>query len=111
MVDSIVEQVRQDLLNRSNVGIKKYNNTLDRNDLDLIEWLEHSRQEAMDFSLYLTRAKKDVEELQEQFDEVVREFFKIKEELSLKNKIIETLNKVILSIFFKIVWILYFNKN
>jgi hypothetical protein len=41
--------------------------------------------------------KCDVEELQDQYDDVVREYFKAKEELSLKVKIIETLNKVILS--------------
>lgn len=111
MKDSIVEQVRQDLLDRSNVGINKYNNTLDRNDLDLVDWLEHARQEAMDFSLYLTRAKKDVQELQDQYDDVVREYFKAIERcetlrasndeyaynFEIKERIIETLNKVIFS--------------
>ena len=38
MKDSIVESVRQDLLDRSEVGIKKYNTTLDRNDLETEEW-------------------------------------------------------------------------
>jgi len=34
-VDTVVEAVRQDLLTRSQVGIKKYGVTLDREDLSL----------------------------------------------------------------------------
>lgn len=55
MVDSIVESVRQQLLDRSNVGIKKYGVTLDRNDLSLLDWLEHAKQEQMDSVLYLEK--------------------------------------------------------
>lgn len=97
MKDSIVEEVREELLKRSEVGIKKYNTTLDREDLELSDWLQHSAEEAMDMTLYLKRAKKDVEELNEQFDEIVREFYALKKEFELKERIIETLNKVILS--------------
>ena len=35
IVDSVVASYRQ----RSLVGIKKYNKTLDRNDLSLLDWL------------------------------------------------------------------------
>lgn len=97
MKDSIVESVRQDLLDRSEVGIKKYNTTLDREDLDLIDWLEHSRQELLDGALYLTRAKKDVEEMNDAWDDLVQEYFKLKKEFEIKLSIIETLNKVIFS--------------
>jgi hypothetical protein len=97
MKDSIVEEVRQDLLDRSEVGIKKYNTTLDREDLDLFDWMEHTRQELLDGALYLTRAKKDVEEMNDSWDELVREYFKLKQEFELKNKIIDNLVKVIKS--------------
>jgi hypothetical protein len=90
MKDSIVEEVRQDLLDRSEVGIKKYNTTLDREDLDLVDWMEHTRQELLDGALYLTRAKKDVEEM-------VEWTCKLEQELHLKNKIIDNLVKVIKS--------------
>ena len=110
-VDSIVESVRQELLERSQAGIKKYNNTLDREDLELSDWLQHATEEAMDMKLYLKRAKKDVEELNEQFDELVRGYFELKKkyenlseindefssEVFLKDRIITNLNKVILS--------------
>ena len=56
MQDSIVESVRQQLLDRSNVGIKKYGVTLDRTDLSLLDWLEHAKQESLDQVLYLERA-------------------------------------------------------
>ena len=55
MQDTIVESVRKQLLERSNVGIKKYGVTLDRNDLSLLDWLEHAKQEQMDSVLYLEK--------------------------------------------------------
>lgn len=54
--DSIVEAVRQDLLDRSKVGIKKYNTTLDRTDLSLKDWLQHAYEEGLDQVNYLKRA-------------------------------------------------------
>ena len=60
VVDTVVEEVREDLHNRSQVGIKKYNTTLDRNDVDLKGWLQHAYEEALDMALYLKRASKSV---------------------------------------------------
>ena len=39
--DSIVEAVVKSYKQRSKVGIKKYNKTMDRNDLSSLEWLQH----------------------------------------------------------------------
>lgn len=58
--DHIVAEVRNDLLNRSEVGIKKYGVTLDRKDLGLKEWLEHAYCECLDQALYLKRAIKEL---------------------------------------------------
>lgn len=96
-VDSIVESVREDLHNRSQTGIKKYNNTLDRDDLEAIDWIQHAYEEMLDGALYLKRLKGDVEKMNEQFDEVAGDYYDIKIKLELKERIIETLNKVILS--------------
>lgn len=60
LVDSVVEEVRADLLSRSVLGIKKYGKTLDRKDLNLADWLQHAYEEASDFCLYLKRAKKEI---------------------------------------------------
>ena len=58
--DTVVLQVIEDLTNRSLVGIKKYNTTLDRTDIDLKGWLEHAYQEALDKALYLKRAMREL---------------------------------------------------
>jgi len=50
--DSIVEEVRELLLSRSKVGIKKYNTTLDREDLTELEWRQHHQEELLDAILY-----------------------------------------------------------
>lgn len=55
--DSIVESVINQFKKRSEVGIKKYRTTLDRNDLTTLEWINHAQQEAMDFCLYLEKLK------------------------------------------------------
>ena len=56
MKDSIVEEVRNDLKNRSELGIKKYNTTLDRNDLHLRDWLNHQYEELLDAALYTKKS-------------------------------------------------------
>lgn len=58
--DSIVESVINQFKQRSEVGIKKYKTTLDRNDLKPLEWLQHFQEELMDGILYLERLKKEV---------------------------------------------------
>ena len=55
MTDKIVEAVRADLLERSQVGINKYGTTLDRTDIDLKGWLQHSYEECLDMANYLKR--------------------------------------------------------
>jgi hypothetical protein len=61
--DSIVESVINQFKQRSEGGIKKYNTTLDRTDLSTLDWIEHAKQEAMDFILYLEKLKSEVNNL------------------------------------------------
>ena len=61
--DSIVESVINQFKERSEVGIKKYNTTLDRTDLSTLDWIEHAKQEAMDFILYLEKLKSEINNL------------------------------------------------
>jgi len=58
--DSIVESVIERFRDRSEVGIKKYNTTLDRNDLSVLEWLQHLQEEIMDACLYIEKLKKEL---------------------------------------------------
>jgi hypothetical protein len=55
--DKIVLRVLSRFAERSQVGITKYNTTLERTDLNTLEWLTHAQEEAMDFVLYLERLK------------------------------------------------------
>lgn len=53
LVDPIVEAVRTKLLQRSQVGLKKYGIGLNRIDLNTLQWLIHAQEEAMDLANYL----------------------------------------------------------
>lgn len=55
--DSIVESVISQFRKRSEAGFLKYGTTLDRDDLNTLEWIEEAQQEAMDFCLYLEKLK------------------------------------------------------
>lgn len=60
MDDSIVKEVVNKIKSRSEIGIKKYGTTLDREDLTTEEWLDNAIEECMDLMLYLYRIKKDI---------------------------------------------------
>ena len=51
--DSYVQQVKEKFEQRSQTGINKYDTTLERDDLSIIDWLNHAQEEAMDLALYL----------------------------------------------------------
>lgn len=53
--DSIVEKIREEMFIRAEMGFKKYNATLDRTDLSIIDYLQHAKEEAMDLALYLEK--------------------------------------------------------
>lgn len=61
VIDKVVEAVREDLLRRSQVGVKKYGVTLDRNDLSLKDWLQHAYEECLDQANYLKKAILEIE--------------------------------------------------
>ena len=56
--DTVVQSVIRKFKERSDVGIKKYNTTLDREDLTDKEWINHAQEEAMDLILYLEKLKR-----------------------------------------------------
>jgi hypothetical protein len=58
--DSVVENVINRLKDRARIGFEKYGTDLDRNDLITEQWIEHAIEEALDFSLYLTKLKQQI---------------------------------------------------
>ncbi len=58
--DSIVNKVIGSFIERSNLGYKKYGTTLDRNDLSVLDWIQHAQEEHMDAILYLEKLKHEL---------------------------------------------------
>tara|TARA_B100000902_G_scaffold351359_1_gene361309 strand:+ start:234 stop:515 length:282 start_codon:yes stop_codon:yes gene_type:complete len=58
--DTVVESVLYKYKERSSAGIKKYNTTLDRNDLSYTDWLNHLQEELMDATLYIEKLLKEI---------------------------------------------------
>lgn len=50
--DMNVERVREKLLQRSIIGLKKYNCTTERTDLTELEWMIHWQDELLDAAVY-----------------------------------------------------------
>jgi hypothetical protein len=61
MEDKIVQSVIDKFRQRSEVGIKKYGTTLDRNDLSLADWLVHLQEELMDATLYVEKLRQETD--------------------------------------------------
>lgn len=59
--DSVVDSIIDQFVERATFGKKKYGVDLDREDLSVLEWIEHAKQEHMDAILYLEKLKKIVE--------------------------------------------------
>ena len=53
--DSIVDSIIDEHITRAEMGNKKYNNNLDRQDLSVLDYLQHAKEEAMDLTLYLEK--------------------------------------------------------
>ena len=58
--DSIVQSIIDKFNDRAKMGYEKYNNTLDRNDFTVIEWVTNAQEELMDAILYLEKLKKNL---------------------------------------------------
>lgn len=59
-MDSIVEAIINKFKLRSEIGMIKYGKTLDRDDLSLLDWINHAQEELMDGILYLEKIKKNL---------------------------------------------------
>lgn len=59
--DSVVDSIIDQFIQRATFGKQKYGTDLDREDLSVLEWIEHAKQEHMDAILYLEKLKKIVE--------------------------------------------------
>ena len=58
-VDSVVYSIVSQFVGRSKIGKEKYGVTLDREDLSILDWIQHAQEEHMDAILYLEKLKKE----------------------------------------------------
>ena len=87
--DQVVLSVMAKFAQRSATGLKKYGTTLDREDLTIYDWINHAQEEAMDFTLYLERIRKEISlEKVKSFSDGYRAAIKQKQ----KDSIVELMN-------------------
>jgi len=55
----IATRVAKQIIDRSKIGFKKYGVNVDRNDLSIIDWLQHLQEELLDAAVYLEKLKKE----------------------------------------------------
>lgn len=54
-MSKIEEKVITKIRDRAEAGLNKYGTTMERDDLSLVEWLQHAQEEAMDLAVYLEK--------------------------------------------------------
>ena len=59
-MDKFVKQVLNKYCERSEAGLEKYGTTLERKDLNLLDWLNHLQEELMDATLYIEKLKSEL---------------------------------------------------
>jgi len=59
-LDTVTKSVFKKFIIRHSLGKAKYGVTLDRQDLDVIDWINHAQEEHMDAILYLEKLKEEV---------------------------------------------------
>ena len=93
-MDSILTELLEKYVQRSEIGKAKYNMDMDRDDLSITEWVNHAQEEAMDLSIYLTKIKRELENRHDELDDINAD---LHADIHIKDKIIENLTKVIKS--------------
>jgi hypothetical protein len=92
-MDSIVSSIIQQYQIRAEFGEKKYGVTLDREDLSTLDWIEHAKQEAMDFTLYLQKLQKEIELKNRNVENLIRVIKSQEDEIAELKKIIHLREK------------------
>ena len=59
-MSKIEDRVAKQLLLRAKIGEKKYGTTMDREDLTLMDWLQHLQEELLDAAVYVEKLKQEV---------------------------------------------------
>ena len=63
MTDKVTEAVVAQLRTRAEKGKEKYGTTMERNDLTLMQWLQHLQEELMDATVYVEKLKGEIDKV------------------------------------------------
>lgn len=58
--DSVVQAIVDKFITRAKFGKQKYNTDLDRQDLSVLDWIQHTQDEMHDGILYLEKLKQEL---------------------------------------------------
>lgn len=70
-VDPNVLAVAEQLRRRADAGFLKYGTTTERTDIDLLGWIQHAQEEALDLAVYLERIKAELRRPLEALEEEI----------------------------------------
>ncbi len=59
--DSVIQSIINKFISRGKLGLQKYGTTLDRNDLSLLDWINHAQEEHLDAILYLEKIRQEIQ--------------------------------------------------
>lgn len=80
-MSKIEDEVCEEILARAERGLNKYGVTMERDDLDIHEWLQHLLEELLDAAVYVKRLQKEYAEMTENLDKVLALTNEIKEKM------------------------------
>jgi hypothetical protein len=63
--DNNVNELCLEYMRRAEHGFKKYGVTTERTDLELMNWIQHLKEELMDATVYIHRIQKELKEKQD----------------------------------------------
>jgi hypothetical protein len=63
--DNNVNELCFEYMRRADHGFKKYGVTTERTDLELMDWIQHLKEELMDATVYIHRIQKELKEKQD----------------------------------------------
>jgi len=80
-MSKIEDEVCEEILARAEKGLNKYGVSMERDDLDTEEWLQHLLEELLDAAVYVKRLQKEYAEMIENLDKVLTITEEIKEKM------------------------------
>lgn len=75
--EAVIEEIRK----RRDAGRKKYGVSMERDDLTVEQWIQHSKEEALDFAIYLEKLKRENEAREVRLRAALEALLQAKEEI------------------------------